>query len=41
MQPLQQKRYADADEKDWPDPMRVYGDHAHAREQKHDATDQK
>jgi hypothetical protein len=41
MQPFPQKRDADADEKDWPDPMRVDVDHAHGRKQNHDATDQK
>jgi hypothetical protein len=41
IQPFQQKRDADADEKDWPDPTRVDVDHALACKQKHNATDQK
>ena len=41
IQPFQQKRDADSDENERPDPTGVNVDHAHAREQKHDATDQK
>lgn len=39
--PFQQKRDAGAEEDERPDPMGVDVDHAHAREQEHDATDQK
>jgi len=39
IEPFQHKGNADADENEPPDPMRVDVDHAHFREQEHDATD--
>ena len=39
--PFQQKRDAHADENEWPDPRGVDMDHVQAREQEHEATDQK
>ena len=41
IEPFQQKRNADTDENERPDPMRVDVDHAHSREQEHETTDQK
>jgi hypothetical protein len=41
IQPFQQKRDANADENERPDPTGVDVDHVHTREQQHNSTDQK
>ena len=39
--PFQQKRDANADDNERPDPVRVDVNHVHSRQQEHDATEQK